>query len=528
MLGLYLSAFMEVLQDILGTIFSLLLEPQIIIVFDVILGFFVPLLKTIFAGILYAVLATILGILDFLQHIFNVLAGASTITYVGSGADNGKSFYMLEYLVTSDVITKVVLMCTMFSVAMSFLFAMYAIIKSISNSVVNEREFRPVAKILRSWFRGVLNFMMAPLLVIMGVKISILVLNQTNFAITRTMGGNSTTMGSIIFLANGMGAAAKGGGSKSYSSAGKRAATAAYGENKIPSTSDYINNPSVYDSLRVDYYIGEKDYKNVSQVQSDFDLSEYNFTSAFICALFVFYVLGTSLLLFIRIMMEVLVLYVASPFTISMFPIDDGRMFDEWKGSFFSRMVSGYGMVFSMSLFLTVVPTIMSPKMKFFYEMPAGQTFGYGGIFDSLLANKMAQNDANLSNVAYVVGLSELDYIMKTLFILGGAYSVMTAQHIILDIVAPSNAPGYRGTTSQGVSMINGFAKGKFMAMKNAIGGKDKDKDKGEKGEKGEKDGKEGDQSFKGGKNPQEQNNNEAHQRQMIMQQQQRQQNQPK
>lgn len=468
---------MKVLQDILGTLLDTLLQPVLIIVFDVLLGLIVPLLKQIFAGIFYVILATLLGIVDFLQQIFNVLAGVSTVTYTDYKINpetlaitdvSQKKVYLLDYLVGSDVITNAVIMCTIFAVAMSFLFAIYAIIKSISNSVINEREFRPVAKILRSWFRGVINFMVTPLMVIVGVKISILVLVQVNVAITGSMGGNSTTMGTIIFLANGMSAANDlTRTSKSYSTEGKQAALAQYDndEKKLPGSTAFLTDPDIYDSLRVDYFIGQKDYKNIEQVQDDFYLGDYNFTSAFVCTLFVFYVLTTSLLLFIRIMIEVLVLYVASPFTIAMFPIDDGRMYDEWKSTFFTRMLSGYGMVFSMSLFLTLVPTIMSPKLTLFYQPQEGQSFGYGGIFDKALSEKLKQGTDNMSGIVERIGMTELDYIMKTLFILGGAYSVLMAQHLILDIVSPAVAGGFKQTTSQGVQKINGVAKALYMKM---------------------------------------------------------------
>lgn len=522
MFTVYLGVFVKMLQDIFGALFGAILEPFFIVIFNFTFSLIKELLWPVISSLLFTVLAIILGMLDFIEQIFDILTGTRAIT------SSGNSTYLVNIFLENNDIQMIIWRLTIFAFALSVLFSIYAVMMSVHTSVLNEREHTPVGKILRNALKGCLHFLLVPIMVVLVMKLSTLVLIQINNAVSQGSGGYNPTIGTLIFLANSMDAAS-GSEAKSYPTAKTRqAARSIFGNDKQPSGKDYINNPSMYDTLRLSYYIGEKSYSDVGTVLKDFNIENYHLISAFTSAVLVLAIMLISALLAVRGMMEVIILYVAAPLSVATYPLDGGKMYDSWKGTFVGRAVYCYGMVISMKIFIMLTPVIMSPKVKFFVpaneilDIENGGGLGYGGIFNSLtglIFSGASADNGYSSNMATTV-----DFMIRTFIIIGGAYSVFRAQHLIFEIVSEAAAQGVKNmSNAMGAKIASPFMKGgaalaKLMVaptkmllkaggkgikgMLSADGSKGPDSDGGSGGDSGGGAGGGSDQAFTGGNKP--------------------------
>ena len=69
--------------------------------------------------------------------------------------------------------------------------------------------------------------------------------------------------------------------------------------------------------------------------------------------------------IFARRIFEILLLYIVSPYFAATIPLDGGQKFKAWREQFIGKMLAGFGIVFSMRIFLLMVPVIFSPNVRF-------------------------------------------------------------------------------------------------------------------------------------------------------------------
>ena len=459
---MYLNAFVDMLQDLFETLFGILIEPMLIRVFNTVFMLVKNLLWPIITELLFMLLSWVLTLLDWFEVAFDILTGTREI-YQGD-----KALYLVNLFLENNTVQKVVIYLSLFSFGLSLLFSIFAVMKSIHTSVINEREHVPVGKVLRQAMEGCMHFLLVPFMVIIVMKLSTVVLIQLNMAVSNSSGGITPTIGTLIFLANSMDAA-KSKEAKQYDRELLSKAKAIYG-GELPAgyTKAYINSPSMFDTLRFSYYAGDKHYSDISVVMEDFEVDKYHIISAYASAILVLVVMMISALMAVRGLIEVVILYLAAHLTISTYPLDGGKMYKNWLGTFTGRAVFCYGMVLSMKIFLMLTPTIMTPNVKFYLtnqEVREGG-LGYNGIFNSLAETLFPTSgdggaatkwlDTFQGNVS-----TTMDFLIRTFIIVGGAYSVFKAQHLILEIVAEAFSTGIKdATASFGGNIMGGMWSG--------------------------------------------------------------------
>ena len=166
-----------------------------------------------------------------------------------------------------------------------------------------------------------------------------------------------------------------------------------------PNSSVYRDNPTFDDALRRSYLNGTKSWKNMSVVRKDFDIWEMRYDVGYITCLVFIVIMTQCTFLFILRLFDLLLLYIAAPAFASTIPLDDGVRFQTWRQAFTIKVISGFGSIMAMRLYLVLIQIIMDGKLRFFED--------------------------NATN-----------YMCQLLFILAGSYAVLKASPLLTQIVA--------------------------------------------------------------------------------------------
>lgn len=128
----------------------------------------------------------------------------------------------------------------------------------------------------------------------------------------------------------------------------------------------YNENPSIFDALRSPYILGEKDIHNISDVESDFDLSKIDYILIILSAAFLGYQMIFLAINAIARIFNMLLLYLAFPPIMAVTPLDDGGKRKQWTVAFVVQSVSIFGTVMAMRLVTFCIPIIYSDSLNLF------------------------------------------------------------------------------------------------------------------------------------------------------------------
>ncbi len=198
----------------------------------------------------------------------------------------------------------------------------------------------------------------------------------------------------------------------------------------------FRENGSFTDSLRRSYYDGTKTYDNLEAVREDFDIWKIDYLVGFFSCLFIVVVMTICSISFIIRLVEIMLLYISAPFFVSMMPLDDGAKFATWRQAFLIKIISGFGSVMAMRLYLIMVPIIMDPKLIFF------------------------ENNAFFN------------YMMRILFIMGGSWAIFKSTSLITNIFAGNASAAAQGdmlAAGVGLAAVAGAGKG-ALALGKGVG----------------------------------------------------------
>jgi hypothetical protein len=162
---------------------------------------------------------------------------------------------------------------------------------------------------------------------------------------------------------------------------------------------DGNTNPSFTDSLRAPYWNGAKKFTDQEVVETNFDLEKIDFITGFAAAIFALIIMVMCIVIFVQRIFEVLMLYIVSPFFVATMPLDDGERFGKWRDLFIAKLFSGFGAAIGMRLYLMILPDIMDNGFTFFATA------------------------------------SKMDYVIKMLFVLGGAWTIYKSSSMLTTLL---------------------------------------------------------------------------------------------
>lgn len=267
-------------------------------------------------NLLYGISKSIYRIIDNLMACANMLCGIQPIKYQGMDTD------FLTFLLQNKSITTGFVSAALIAVALTFLFGVAALIRTIVSEKANMTPGQVVVKVGKT----LIMFLLIP------ICLSILVyftnvLMQALYA--ATLGGSPNGIGR--FLAG------------------------AFGQDALKSDvpSDFYLDPAF-------------NYSSTGSVRKYLDLTDYDFFFSWIGGICIMLSLGMSLLQFIDRAISLVVLFIFAPISLSTSVVDDGAHFKLWRDQFIVKFLMGYGCIIAINVYAMVIGAITSSGLVFF------------------------------------------------------------------------------------------------------------------------------------------------------------------
>lgn len=260
----------------------------------------------------------ILKLVDGLMEIFSAISGITDVTY------KGEKVNIIEFLAGDSTVNTIFWCIFILSIGLTCIFTIAALIKNMINSQRN------VSTIVGKFFLALLGTMamLTVLFLIILISNSLLVLVSQIFQI-----GNTTKLSSALFNA---------------------------------CAGDWINGYSVseFDISRLgvkeifgDYTTGfvfPDKWKYNGMVNPD----KFLYLPSLIAGIALAIALVVAILNLAKRVYEIIFMYFVMPMSMSTLPLDDGARFKTWRETFITKIVIAYGTVFSVNIFVLLLPLI--------------------------------------------------------------------------------------------------------------------------------------------------------------------------
>ena len=268
-------------------------------------------------SLLYGISKSIYQLIDGLLSCANMLCGIQPIQYQGAEMD------FLTFLLRNKNITYGFVGAIVVGVILVFVFAVFAIIRTVSTE--KDNNLTP-AQIYIKVGKTLLTFLFVP--VCMAVLIYLTNLLMQSLYIS-TSGGSTKGLGT--FLAGAFGnSARKSGVSETF------------------------------------YLSPAFDYTSTGNVKGYLDLSDYDYFFSWIGGIAILLCLASTLLMFVDRAFSLVILFIFSPISISTSVIDDGQRFKLWRDQFIVKFLTGYGCIIALNIYALVIAAITSSDLVFF------------------------------------------------------------------------------------------------------------------------------------------------------------------
>ena len=267
-----------------------------------------------------------LRLIDGIMEIFSAIAGVTDVTV------NGQRVNIIEYLVGDSTVSTIFWCVFILAVGLTCIFGIVALVK---NMIANNRN---VSSIIGKIALALLGTMAMLTVVILGILISnsVLILVARIFRI-----GNTTKLSNALF-------------------------NACVGE--------WLNG----------YTMSEVDITscNVSSILGDYNAAAFNiwpiswqgngmvnpdsflYLPAMVSSVALMIAMIVAIINLAKRVYEILLLYIVMPVSMSTLPLDDGARFKAWRETFITKIILAYGTVFSVNVFLLLLPLITKMNVE--------------------------------------------------------------------------------------------------------------------------------------------------------------------
>ncbi len=394
-----MKTFLKILTDVLTGIFDNILTPILEAFLKTVLNSVINAIKTALGMLLYWLYTSLLGVIDFLVKIFDFFSGSEDVVYTVSGRKYALT--VLELFFKVDGIQKAFLIITCLSVGLAFIFTIFAVARSITDMTLENKN--PIGRVLGSAAKCCFTFMLVPFLCVFMLKLSTIVLDGVDTALraqtqseTGGQASGEVSISTVIWLCSSMDAA----------------------KNDRYNISSSSVAAGFQDAVREPFYEGTSSWRyGSSEVNEKFDYGKFKYGMGFAACIFLILILMASILLFIRRIFEIVVLYLVSPLFVSAMPLDEGQLFSKWKDMFVAKFFSAFGCVFSIRLYVMIIPVLACGDIRLY---PTN---------------------------------ADISYFLQTLFLVGGAYAVYKSQHMLLSILNPEAGSAAEQTAGSMLAM---------------------------------------------------------------------------
>ena len=265
--------------------------------------------------LLYGISKSIFSIIDNLLACANMLCGIEPVKYQNTEMD------FMTFLIRNKSIYFGFVAAAIIGVILVFIFAVFAIIKSISS----EKDSMTPAQIAVKVGKTLLTFIFIPAAIVILIYLTNILMQALYQA---TLGGSPDGLGR--FLAG------------------------AFGQD-------------AYDGSNPYFYLEEGfNYRSTSSVRSYLNLKEYDFFFSWLAGICILVALASSLLMFVDRAIAIVILFIISPISMSTAVLDDGQRFKLWRDQFLVKFLTGYGCIIGINVYALVIGAITTDDLVFF------------------------------------------------------------------------------------------------------------------------------------------------------------------
>ncbi|MGP1433425.1 MAG: Mbov_0396 family ICE element transmembrane protein [Catonella sp.] len=364
------------LETVLGWIFNEVLGPLLQTILWPIIKGTIDLIFEALSGIFYSVFADMMTLINSLQNAFDYFSGVKEVTVVGG---NSHKTTLLMAIFEQSAVQKVFLILMAFSIFLCLLLSVIAVARASMD--IDGENHRNVSRVMKSLAKAMFQFLLVQfsclLILTLGGAVLKSVKTASEYSIVAENAGKmqgEVRISNILFVISSLDAAKPGSEDKNLSDI--------RGKNE---------NLDILKGKRGEFYFGKLDPTDKTVVEKYFKLGKMDYFIGYGMGIFFVVILIIVLCKFMTRIFEVVLLYIISPFFVATMPLDDGEKFRGWQDLFVGKIFSGYGTVIAMQIYLLICPYVMSGNIIF------GKTTVEG------------------------------DYIIKLIFVAGGAFGLLKA-----------------------------------------------------------------------------------------------------
>ena len=429
-----LKPLFDLMSNVISMIFDAFFSYVLLPILKGVYGMQIEVFKALFMNILYNLLfrftRVLMWVLDAVENIFRTFAGLNPVYIQDANGKLHESTSLLVALFQNSNIRGALLGMIMVSFVLCFLTSIFATIRAIGDLGGNDGKIRSINRVMRLTGRALLRLILIPLmglfLVVLGDAVLLSIDNATN--------AEHADVSDILFTMSTLDAVrkdVKDGDSQFYNSSTRSAALAGLKASEAQNYADF----GLMDKYRKPYYLGRpvedewmrpikealgtadtKKREFMAEVLETFDIRRMDYFIAIGGTVLFIYLFGTMAVSMIARIFDCVILLLVEPFFAATMPLDEGKKFDKWQEVFIGRLISGYGMIVGVNIYLKVIALVFSGKVAFFGE---GTT-------------------------------PSVDYITRLVFILAGAYAITQAGPVVTGIMSAQAGAREKEMMTQG------------------------------------------------------------------------------
>lgn len=403
-----LSGLGDLLNRILNFVFGNLIRYIVVPVLSAVIEVLITVIQYFTSAIFYELSVFLLKLIDFVEVLFRALAGLkgnnANITATFS-LNNGSGDLLLQFITHKDVLD-VFFACAIVGI---FLLLITTIFQIIRVEYTTEGANNSKTTILNKSFKSLVNMLIVPIMVVLGVFIGNQILDLID---TATGGGENARISGCLWVTSASSAMLQEPGSftkalddlkldykidDTIDSAGSLiglgvslAVTEGFNAaiNKIwPGKDPFISfaektkmgDPADRDNIESQFLKGEKHYANVLNVTTYYNPFEVNYLVLIFAGCLILKALFNCCFGMIDRLYRCTALFIVMPLAVGMAPVKDNL--GSWRSSFISKALSAYGIVISMNIFFTIVQVMLKIDIQFggdFKRLPFPNSFMVG------------------------------------------------------------------------------------------------------------------------------------------------------
>ena len=319
----------------------------------------VDVIQLVIGQFLYSLLGSVfLWVIDVVDNIFRALAGIGDGYQLNGNPAQGNNTFntdggLIYDLLRTTVIKKLIIAIMILAAFLLIIFTLMAFLKN-----VYAQKQKTSKEIISNSIKGALYFIFVPVCTLLGVYVGNIVLKAIDGA---TSLGGGQQMSSKLFIACAYNANEFRRGnevSEGHVNSLIKAAERFGYDKDISSITAGMDRDEFADIVDDVFAQSPNPDFHITNVSPFYNTFAMNHILLIVGGVFILYVLCSLAFAMARRIFIILIWFVISPACCAMFPLDEGKMVGKYKDEMTKQVLSAYGAVAGINLFLSIMPLI--------------------------------------------------------------------------------------------------------------------------------------------------------------------------